>query len=132
MASNTKKRKLHLARIPAYGTSVLTKCGRKKNTNETEGFTNPSAKLCEQCNNLATEEGLTVHLSWKGDINGGTWSIRATPPMLERVGNTIIDRNNPDAAPVYIETDKLLALSQLSLDDYYDVHGPTAGELATG
>lgn len=129
--NNANKKKLHLARIPGYGTSVLTKCGRKRNTGT---FTNPAAKLCKQCVALSAEDGLTVRMEWKmGSQTGeGVWSVSATPPMLERIGGRIIDRNNPDAPPVYLDVDKVLDLSGLSLDDYYDVHGPQQKELTAG
>ncbi len=138
---NTKKKKLHLTRIPGYGTSVLTKCGRNKNTGT---FTNPNAKLCPQCVALSEEDGLTVKMTWKpntvtdasganiGGYDVGRWIVSATPPMLERQGNTIIDRNNPDAPPVLLDVNKVLALADISLDDYYDVHGPRQGQLTAG
>jgi hypothetical protein len=120
--ANEKKKKLHIARVPYTGTAVLTKCGRKKNTGH---FTNPNAKLCPQCVALAEADGLDVEMTWTGDH----WRVKADPPQLELVTKSgmsaIVDRNDPEALPVYLTHDRLeYALGDQTMQDLWFTHGP--------
>lgn len=123
--TNENKKRLHLARVPAYGTEVLTKCGRKRNINNT-GFTNPNATLCEQCRNLCEAEGLEVTVTWvENPVGKDHWRVKATPPMIVKVGNVLIDRNDPEAKPVMLTVDKVMRAATAGMDtdqllDWYE------------
>lgn len=106
MKEKSQKKKLHTARVPAYGIDVMTTCGLKK---QTGNFTNPDAKLCQRCINLNEANGLDVRMVWANDH----WRVMADPPQLELVNkgsrSALVDRNDPEAGIVYLTHDDIEA-----------------------